>query len=55
MKSIRRDIQITLLVKLVFLFVLWWVCFKGGSKTSMIPQNWLTASSMNSQSTLSTR
>ncbi|CEG59451.1 cytochrome oxidase putative small subunit CydP [Legionella micdadei] len=55
MKPIVRDIQITLFVKLLFLLVLWWVCFKDESKTSMIPQNWLTASSIHSQSTPSTR
>ncbi|WP_375232613.1 cytochrome oxidase putative small subunit CydP [Legionella jordanis] len=38
MKAIARDIQVTLFFKLLFLFLLWWVCFSG-PKHKISPQD----------------
>lgn len=32
MKSLKRDITFTLILKLILLFLLWWVCFRGVEK-----------------------
>jgi len=41
MKPLTRDIVITLTVKLMLLFALWWVCFKHVEKPSRDPHQWL--------------
>ena len=40
MSQIRRDIVITLTLKLSLLIVLWFVCFKGTHATIDIEQQW---------------
>ena len=41
MRSLTRDIQITLFVKFSLLIILWFVCFKGVEKPSINTQQWL--------------
>lgn len=44
MKQLSRDIQITLLIKLVLLIALWFFCFKGTKKNTISTQQWLFGS-----------
>ena len=44
MKAISRDISLTLTVKLVLLFILWYVCFKGMHKPTHDISGWLLGS-----------
>ena len=41
MTSLALDIRWTLLVKMVLLFLLWFVCFKGVKKVEFHPKQWL--------------
>lgn len=41
MKPLTRDISVTLIIKLTLLFVLWFVCFKGGHKPMQNASDWL--------------
>ncbi len=41
MQPITRDIQLTLVIKLLLLFVLWFVCFHGAGKNSVDMAQWL--------------
>ncbi len=41
MRSLAQDIRLTLFVKLLLLFVLWFVCFRGVQKPSLSTQQWL--------------
>ncbi|MFT4059382.1 MAG: hypothetical protein QM652_07520 [Legionella sp.] len=40
-KPLTRDILLTLLIKLVLLFVLWSICFKNVAKPKQNTQQWL--------------
>jgi hypothetical protein len=40
MKPIARDISVTLLIKLILLFLLWFFCFKGNHQTVKNAQLW---------------
>lgn len=44
MKTLTRDISITLLVKFILLFLLWWVCFSHVKKPVMDTGQWLLGS-----------
>ncbi|WP_164480557.1 cytochrome oxidase putative small subunit CydP [Legionella rubrilucens] len=46
MKPLTRDISLTLLVKLILLFLLWWVCFSHVKKPVMDARQWLLGSSV---------
>ncbi len=41
MRSFARDIQITLLIKLTLLFILWFICFKNTKKPSIDSEQWM--------------
>lgn len=41
MKPITRDISLTILIKLLFLFLLWWFCVKGKHFVINSPSEWL--------------
>ena len=41
MKPLTRDISITLAVKLVLLFLLWWFCVRTMHPVLETKQNWL--------------
>ena len=41
MRSLARDIKLTLLIKFSLLIILWFVCFKGVEKPSMSTQRLL--------------
>ena len=41
MRSFARDIQITLLIKLTLLFILWFICFKNTKKPSIDTEQWM--------------
>jgi len=41
MRTFARDIQITLLVKLTLLFILWFICFKNTKKPSIDSEQWM--------------
>lgn len=51
MKPITRDIVITITVKLLLLFALWWVCVKGKRPVLQNSQTWLLGSISQSEST----
>lgn len=44
MKPITRDIVMTLTVKFLLLFVLWWVCIKDTRKPRLTTVEWLMGS-----------
>ena len=46
MRSLSRDIKLTLLIKFSLLIILWLVCFKGVEKPSMSTQQWLLGSNL---------
>jgi hypothetical protein len=46
MKTLARDVTVTLIVKLSLLILLWIVCFKGVEKPSKDPQQWLLGASV---------
>lgn len=41
MKTLTRDISVTLIIKLALLFVLWFVCFKDTRKPVQNTDAWL--------------
>lgn len=41
MKKITRDIQLTLIVKLLLLIALWVICFRGAEKNTVDLGQWL--------------
>jgi len=41
MKPFARDITLTLLVKLFFLFLLWWFCVRGMHPVLSSSEEWL--------------
>ena len=41
MRTFARDIQITLLIKLTLLFILWFICFKNTKKPSIDSEQWM--------------
>lgn len=41
LKTLTRDISLTLIVKLGLLFLLWWVCFKDHPKAIPVEQHLL--------------
>ncbi|WP_131739839.1 cytochrome oxidase putative small subunit CydP [Legionella adelaidensis] len=41
MRTIGVEISVTLIIKCILLFILWWVCFKGESKRHVSPTAWL--------------
>ena len=41
MKPLTRDVTLTLLVKLVLLFALWFICIKGVDKPEKDTRQWL--------------
>ena len=41
MRSLARDIRITLLIKFTLLIILWLLCFKGVEKPSINTHEWL--------------
>ncbi len=41
MKKITRDIQLTLLIKFILLFIVWCLCFKGAEKNTVGLAQWL--------------
>lgn len=45
MKSLTRDITVTLIVKLSLLMLLWWVCFHGVEKPSKDARRWMLGAS----------
>ncbi len=53
MKSLSRDVVLTLIIKLSLLFILWFVCFKGVEKPSKNAQQWLLGGAVTSESRLS--
>ena len=44
MKRLSRDIQVTLLVKLILLVLLWFFCFKHAEKNTLSIQQWFLSS-----------
>lgn len=51
MKSLTRDILITLIVKFSLLITLWLVCFKDVEKPTKNTQQWLLGSGLPSDAT----
>lgn len=49
MKTISRDISLTLMIKLLMLFILWYVCFKGMHKPVNDVSRWLLGSNSGTQ------
>jgi hypothetical protein len=47
MRSLARDIRITLLIKFSLLIILWIICFKGVEKPSMNTREWLLGTELN--------
>lgn len=45
MKPLTRDISLTLLIKLLLLFLLWWFCVKGKHFVLSNPTEWLLGNS----------
>ena len=43
-RSLARDIQITLLIKLTLLLLLWFICFKNTEKPVINTQQWMLGS-----------
>lgn len=41
MKSLSRDVVLTLIVKLSLLFLLWYVCINGVEKPSLTAKQWI--------------
>lgn len=41
MKTFTRDITITIIVKMILLFILWWVCVRGMHSVDSGTQEWL--------------
>lgn len=41
MKSFTRDITLTITIKLILLFALWWVCVRGMHPVLESSQEWL--------------
>lgn len=41
MKAITRDIALTITIKLILLFLLWWVCVRGMHPVLSNSQEWL--------------
>jgi hypothetical protein len=41
MTQLTRDIQLTLLIKIILLTALWMICFNGAVKNTVSPQQWL--------------
>ena len=54
MRSLARDIQLTLFIKLSLLILLWFVCFKQTEKPEMNTQKWLLGSSLHTDTTQAT-
>lgn len=46
MKQFTRDIQLTLIIKLLLLFGLWFVCFKDVEKSPVDTRQWLLGNSI---------
>lgn len=44
MRSLSRDIKITLIIKFSLLFILWLICFKDVAKPKISTQQWLLGS-----------
>ena len=44
MRTLARDIKLTLLVKFSLLFILWLICFKDVVKPAIDTQQWLFGS-----------
>ena len=44
MRSLARDIQLTLFIKFFLLFILWFVCFKNTEKPAITTQQWMLGS-----------
>lgn len=44
MKPLTRDISLTLIVKLLLLFLLWWFCVRSMHPTLEKKENWLLGS-----------
>lgn len=44
MKTLTRDILVTLIVKITLLITLWWVCFKDVEKPVKDTRQWLFGS-----------
>lgn len=41
MKLLTRDITLTIIIKLIFLFILWWFCVRGMHSVLPSSQEWL--------------
>ena len=41
MRTLARDIKLTLIIKFSLLIILWFICFKNVEKPSMNTQQWL--------------
>lgn len=41
MKPITRDISVTLVIKIILLFLLWWFCVRGIHPVRSTSQEWL--------------
>ena len=52
MKSFRRDIAITLLLKILLLALLWYVCFSGPRARQLSPNEWFFGSQHTHQNLL---
>lgn len=55
MRSLARDIRITLLIKFSLLIILWIICFKGVEKPSMNTQEWLLGTELNAYQSSGTK
>lgn len=44
MKSLKLDISLTLLIKFILLFVLWWTCVRGMHHDLTPTKEWLLGS-----------
>ncbi len=52
MRSLARDIQLTLIIKFSLLIILWLVCFKHVEKPSMNRSQWLLGPTVHAEKTL---
>lgn len=48
MRSLKRDIQLTLFIKFSLLILLWFVCFKSTERPEMNARKWLLGPSFSS-------
>lgn len=52
MKPITRDITITLVIKMILLFVLWWVCIKTIHPVIESRSNWMFGATQSSSANI---